>query len=591
MAEYEQLIKRVAEAFADNKKLKITAADIENLSTAQIDGIYEAIKKQNLDYIDKARKDGLIDDEGADYLVNIYAEARENRRTLYKNITDTLLQKYRPEKMRRLEELGEEPAPEEINAIDLDNGVVEQNLDQSSPHTSKYKEYRPQHITPFTDMRLTFYDFRDNPVYVIMPGIKDVRRAIDKIKLPVIEKKSGKVVCFGGKYYQQYQKELASLRRQYADNENLFQQKAAVLKKPHQRLSDVERFTITRKYYMDTEETLDIFATDKRYGIRKSEIKDAFNANISDGSKYNQKNYRDKKMYLHLDGENGSFVVESQIKITKLYEGDIDTHHIYAGDDAEEPFNDNEMLITTENTRSKGLRFWEEGLTHFLNKGDRLLAKMNIFHKKMAIQKRNKEAIRAYNLQVIDKAFRLQNAKLANGKDYDAACLNPATGKVERIFSGVADFISRNFIYRPFKAYDKEKAFNVTSEELNAMGLLISAPHMKSFTERYSRFIIPKYRGAITGHEAEKFGLADNQEILNELFKERAFNEKALDETSPSRDEIKMLENFDKKRILNKKNRLTYKKLDKIRKNYHNSNKGAEQVVTRVAVQSKISIR
>lgn len=592
MAGYKELIKKVDEAFAENKKLKFIASDIENLSSEQIEGIYEAIKQHNLAYIEKARKDGLIDSEGADYLVNIYANARENRRTLYKNITDTLLQKYRPEKLRRLEELGEEPAPEEINAIDLDTGVVEQNLDQSSPHSSKYKEYRPQHITPFTDMRLTFYDFRDNPVYVIMPGIKDVRRAIDKIKIPVADKQNGNVVGFGGKYYQQYEKELNTLRRKYADNEEMFLKKAVLVKKPHERLSDVERFTITRKYYMDTEEILDIFSSDLRYGIRKDEIKDAFNANRDDGSKYNQKNYRDKKMYLHLKGEHGAFVVEGQVKITKLYEGDIHTHGIYAGDDADEPFNDNCSLISAENTKGKGLRFWEEGLTRFLNKGDRLIAKMNIFHKKMAIQKLNKEAIRAYNLQVIDKAFRLQDAKLANGKDYDAACLNPKSGKVERIFSGVAEFITKNFIYRPFKAYDMEKAFNVTTEELCAQGLLISAQHMKSFTERYSRFIMPKYRGKISGHEAARFNLPENQEILSDLFKERAYNEQRIDETSPSRDELEVLSNFDKKKLLrDKKNKLIYKKLDKKRKNYHNNRKDAAGKSAAQALRPNISTR
>lgn len=549
MVSFENLIKRIDTAFAQNTKLKISASDIENLSVKEIDAVYEAIKMHSLSCIEKAHQSGLLDDESAAYLSNIYSNARENRQELYKNITDTLLTEYRQDKLRRLEQLGEEPAPEEINSIDLDTGKIEKNTSVSENSLApKYKEYRPCHITPFTDMRLTFYDLRDNPVYVIMPGIKDVRRAIDKIKLPVLEKDSGQIISHGGKYYQLYEKEMAALRAQ-CSNEQEFQRRAAKVTKPHEYLKDVERFTIARKYYMDTEETLDLFCSDPRYGVDRNEVKDSFNGNSNNGN-YNSKNYRDKKMYMHIAGHGNPIVVESQIKITKLYDGDFDTHHIYAGESETDKIGNNEIFITRQNTKGKGLRYWEESLHNFSSLGDRLVAKKNIYHKKLAIQKRNKEAIRAYNLQVIDKAFRLEDAKLANGRDYDLSYKNPKSGKMEHAFRVAADFITNNFIYRPFKAYDNENAFSVTDEELKAAGLLINAKQIKEFTERYSKFIIPKYYGRISGHEVESFHLPEQQEYIKTLFKKYGYNERRIDETFPDNDELDVLRNFNKKAIL-----------------------------------------
>lgn len=532
MAEYEKLINKIKITLEAGKEINVTARDIEHFTPAQIDNINNVIDEYSLNYIQESLQKGVIDEGSADVLSGIFEDSMETHRVLYKNITDTLLKEYRPYKLKKLEELGEEPAPEEINAINLDTGEVELNdiSDLYPNHASKFKEYRPKHITPFTDMRLTFFDLRDNPIYVILPRLKNVRRAIDKIKRPVYDKKSGKLVSPGGKYFQEYQKEVKELRLKCGEDKAAFKAGFAKIKRPTERLMDVSRLTITRKYYMDTEETLELFSKDDKYGVNSAESKDAFRANKSvkknskKDEKYNEKNYRDKKIYLHLEAKGRHFVVEVQVKITKLYEGDIDTHAIYAGTKAVEQVNANNILISKQNTDEKGLRYWEERLNTFTNQGDRAIANMNIFRRKQAIQRRNKEVIRAYNLIVIDKAFRLEDAKLANGKELNMISYNHKTGEGEHVYSDVAKFITQNYLYRPFKAYDMSQAFSVSDEELNSLGLLINKEQVKEFTDRYSHFIIPKYIGIIQGDE--KFPI--NQQKIEALFKKDAYNESGV---------------------------------------------------------------
>lgn len=581
MANYEELSAKVRKALAEDEELKITAADIEHLSAEQIDNIQNIINEFSLGYIEDARRNKQIDDEAADYLSGIYGDAMETYRVLYRNITTSLLQEYRPDKIRRLQELDEELAPDEINAIDLDTGVVEENTMVGGPHNnmSRYKEYQTKHITPFTNMRLTFYDFRDNPVYVILPGLKNVRRAIEKIKMPVYDSQ-GKLVSAGGKYYTRYSEDTAKIRLRYAEElsrkygsdtpayndamrelEPQIRHEINMVPKPYQHLKDVVRMTITRKYYTDTVETLDMFVNTPQYNVSVSEIKDSFHGNTSDSSKYGTKNYREKRAYLNMETKGKPFQVETQIKITKLYEGDIHTHLIYAGKEDAESRDSNQLLVTSRNTGRKGLRFWEENIERFEGTADRLIAKMNIFKHQLAIQKINKDAIRAYNLQVLDKAFRIEDAKLANGKTFDAVAYSPQTRRDEQIFNSVADFISKNFIYRPFKAYDMEQAFNVSDDELKSLGLLVRAEQIQGFAGRYSSFIMEKYNGRITGHEAR---------FLEENSYDSEFPRKNLeDENFPDGDEIEALRELDGYSEYDGEED-SYKRLDNKRRNYHN---------------------
>ncbi len=578
MMEYEALMAEVKKALAEDKDIKIKAADIDHLSPEQIDNIQNIFNEFSLKYIEQARQNKQIDDEAAEYLSGIYGDAMETYRVLYRNITASLLNEYRPDKIRRLKELGEELAPDEINAIDLDTGIVEENVAVDGLHNnmSKYKEYQTKHITPFTNMRLTFYDFRDNPVYVILPGLKNVRRAIDKIKMPVYDEQ-GKLISAGGKYYMHYREDVSKIRLKYikelsskygADTiayrkalrklEPQIRREISMLPKPHQHLKDVVRMTITRKYYTDTTETLDMFINAPQYNVSVSEIKDSFHDNSNDFSKYGTKNYREKRAYLNMENNGNLFQVETQIKITKLYEGDIHTHLIYAGEENAESRDNSLLLITSKNTGQKGLRFWEENIGRFKGTADRLIAKMNIFKHQLAIQKINKDSIRAYNLQVLDKAFRIEDAKLANGRPFDAEVYSPQRRANEQIFSSVAEFISRNFIYRPFKAYDMEQAFNVKDDELKSLGLLVRSEQIQDFADRYSSFIIEKYNGRISGHETS---------YISDSYYDADYPEQVLkDESFPDSDELEVLEALEGEG----QSEYIYKRLDNKRRNYHN---------------------
>lgn len=577
MPDYEKFMAEVKSALAEDRDLKITAADIEHFSPQQIMDIRKVIDDYSIAYVNKALRQKLITKEAADYLKGIFGNSMETTRSIYKNVSETLLRNFRPHKLKRLAELGEEPSPDEINAIDLETGKVEENTGiDGHDNMKRYKEYRVKHITPFTNMRLTFYDFRDNPVYVIMPGLKNVRRAIDKIKMPVVDKKTGKVISHGGKYYNQYQAEVQKLRTACGTDNALFKRKLKKIQLPHERLNDVVRLTITRKYYMDTEETLSIFSQDPKYGVIEAETKDAFNANSSNSKDYNEKNYRDKKMFLHMSVKGHPFVVECQIKITKLFEGDIKTHGIYAGKSNPPLSEAGDILISAKHTGDYGLRFWEKNLKKYKGTGDRLIARKNVFKYKMAIQKINKESIRAYNLQVLDKAFRLEDFKQANGKNFDAEAKSVYTGKDQKIFKSVADFITKNFIYRPFKAYDMSNAFNVTDEELKSLGLLINADQMQDFAERYSSFIVPKYNGRIEGNEAQYFSEGDNRFLTQVHFYQDGYNERELDDVIADKDEIEALKERGFK-YEDPRTEYIYKRLDNKRRNYHNKRQQSQK--------------
>ena len=335
------------------------------------------------------------------------------------------------------------------------------------------------------------------------------------------------------------------------------------LAKPYQRLKDIFRFTICRKYYQDTEETLQLFANDSHYAVEKKEIKDTFHGNQNVSSAYETKNYREKRVYLNIDGVK----IEVQIKISKLYEGDIITHDIYAGEENEESRNDNILLISRQNTQNKGMRFWEENKGRYLTYGDKKIVQMKLLEKQMEAQKVNKQKIREANLQVLDKAFRLEDAKRANGKGFDAICINPISKKEQKVYKSVGKFIQDNFMYRPFKAFDMKQKFNVTDKELKSLGLVITSEQLNDLFTRYAAFILPKYNGRIDGNEAAYFSKAKNQEKISAIFAENASNEQALPPVEADADEQEMLQELEHKPLdAQKYNKILAKK----QRYYHN---------------------
>lgn len=585
MATYKELISRINNAFETGKKLKITAHDIESLNIDEINKLQQTITKQNIKYISSCQKKGMIDKAAADYLKKIYKNAQKITQDLIQKTSYSLMSEYRPEKVKMLEEKGEEIVPELIYAIDTSTGKIEQNTqDAKFENMPKYKEYQMKHVTPFTSMLLVYYDFRDNPVQEIFPGIKDVRRAIDKIKSPVYDAE-GKCISQGGKYFSQYQKEQQKIRLQYENAvskkyakgteeykqellslEAEIKQKIAELDKPYQRLKDIVRLTITRKYYQDTVETQNLFRKDAQYGVNDKETKDSFHGNVKKSSAYETKNYRDKKVYLNLDG----IKIELQIKITKLYSGDVITSKIYAGEEDNESRNDDILLLSQQNTKNKGLRFWEENKGRYLGQGDKKIVDMKILEKQLEAQKVNKQKIREANLQVLDKAFRLEDAKRAIGKDFDAVSIHPVSKKEKKIHKIVAKFIDDNFMYRPFKAFDMQQKFNVSDEELKSLGLVITKAQLDDLFERYAEVILPKYNGRIDGTEAKYFSQPELQEDIRKKFAQDAYNEQNFSEVKASKEEQEVLQELETSSLDKEKyNKILAQK----KRYYHNKSK------------------
>ncbi len=597
MATYTELITKIDDAFQTGKKLKITAREIEYLTTDEINSLQQRINNHNFQCINQAAKKGMIDDDAAAYLRNIYSNAEQITQDLVQKISYSLMSEYRQEKVKKLEEMGEEIVPEQINAIDTSTGEIEQNSPSGNyGDMPKYKEYQMRHVTPFTSMRLTYYDYRDNPVYEILPGLKDVRRAIDKIKQPVLNAQ-GKCISQGGKYYNQYQKDQQKIRKkyeqkilaQYAKDSPSYEQavvaaepqiekEIAALPKPHQRLKDIVRLTITRKYYQDTVETLNLFRNDPQYGVQDCETKDSFHGNTNKSSEYETKNYRDKKVYLNMNG----IKIELQIKITKLHGGDVITSKIYAGEEDKESRNDNILLISHQNTADKGMRFWEENKARYLTDGDRKLVDMKILEKQFAAQKVNKQNIREYNLQVLDKAFRLEDAKRANGKDFDAISRHPISQKGQKIYKIIAKFIEDNFMYRPFKAFDMQKKFNVSDSELKSLGLVTTKEQLEDIFNRYAEFILPKYNGRIEGDELPYFSLPENQATVSAVFAKHAYNEQPRPEILPDAEEQEMLQELEEAPL--SLNAQKYNKiLAKKERYYHNKEQQSRCLISRMS--------
>lgn len=560
MMDFDALLQKVNDGLDQGDDLKISAADIEHMSQEQISAIQEVIDRYNRSYIEKALKDKVINKETAEYLHGIYDDSMKTYKMLYSSITNTILDRYgnKADKSRRKAKktglsalLGrkiqdEEFGPQAINAINLETGEVELNPAYDASD-KKYKEYHPRHVTPFTSMRLVFYDYRGNPLYVIMPGLKNVKRAIDKVRLPAYDNQGQPLPdSHGGKYFENYVRDVnrtyTRLAREGKSEKEIFAELKKV-EKPHERLRDVLRLTILRKYLSDIRETEEILLENRDLHINAKESRDGYKReNIND------KNYRDMKVYPHLDIDGRKAAAEIQIKIIKFYEGDIRTHDIYAGTQSE--INPNDLSVTYQKTSERGLRYWLENLKNFTTEADRRIAHLNIFARKQAIQKCNKDVIREYNLIAIDKAFRIETAQLASGEGYDAACANPLNNRAENICLTSADFLMENLAYRAFKAYDMQNAFSVDDAELKNLGLLITSDQLKDFTNRYSRFIIPNYSSIFNGEAIrENLSPSMREKLDKEFLFHGWFNYGGgiKDTNRPDKDEIEVLEAMERR--------------------------------------------
>lgn len=393
----------------EKQKKQITARDIKDLSSEQIDKIQACIDADNLKIIAQAYANKKITLEEKEYLDNYYKNGMESYRKVYQALYNIF------------------KIPEKIVCINPDTGETEkQSKTYFDKKTKKKKRkeievsYDFKDITPFTCMRMEYRDREGNPLYIILPVMKNPDRAIKKL----------------AKYRQEYDDSVANARNEYARSGDIEKYHAVLskIKNPCSRLNDVLRFTVTCDNFSGVEHIVRLFGKNDNMNINPEETRSLFKENdMSNLDDYlsNSKSYFDVKMFLHLLDENGiKLNAEAQIKIHTLYLADLKTHKIYE-----------EQRIVEENLKINRTQMSEEEIRQ-------AEAKIKIF--KMTTQKINKEAIHEYNVQVLNKIRWIENGYKALRIPPD---LPDGTYKICR------QMIQKDYMVRPFKAFDIDKEF------------------------------------------------------------------------------------------------------------------------------------
>ncbi|MBE6452653.1 MAG: hypothetical protein E7012_04110 [Alphaproteobacteria bacterium] len=335
------------------------------------DELVEEYKKkdiENIQIIEKSFVNGEINIETRDFLINYYQNSYELYEGLKTNLNELL---------------GAEP--KNVKYINLLEGKV----DEDTP-------YFDEHVGPDTTM-IYEYDI-DAPwrvenkfpgskgekitIQIVMPMMKDVHRAIDKVKI-------------GGKYDMERKKELEKLKYgKYLDD--LDKRK---LRKPIERMKDILRCSILAPRYDDVDSIFkNTFETGKVLkSSRSSKYLDNDAANAEEFYK-NSQNYRDNKNYLMINiPKSGQFYVEIQYKTdVQFYNADILTHLEY------------------EKARAKQELFYKAD-----TEGDKAVLNNAIYIHKLNIQKINAQAYEQCNFNVLHDIKKLEDKHRAKGINPD----------------------------------------------------------------------------------------------------------------------------------------------------------------------------
>lgn len=430
----------------DNKESK---KEFYSLSDYDIRVLQKEIDKKSKIYIDMAKEQGLITEEDVAYLRPYYQDTM----TLYGKFYDIL-----------------------ISALGHPQGCHRNDLEDGEKDNTDYSQ---TYITPNNSMILTYdnlisdSDIEDCKVYLSLPGIKNVIRAVEKIKK-------------GGKYDQAYQQELKKLEQQYSVDSQEYQTKKSQLIPPYKRLKDILRATISVPIYDSIDKIIKKITSEGNFQI--AEAKDKFNSNLSaqDNSFYeNKKNYRDKKICFYKNG----YYFEIQFKVQHLEQADKKSHFYY------------------EKLRQKIDKYGALPM----NSEQKKHLKKEIIWLERDIQKINRKGIDDYNQFILDVALkkdtRIKKEKIRNlrqayaeSKDEEerqrlqreiykqSQSINsaPVTQEAEA-------FIKNNFMVRPYKALNMQDEFSNFP------------PKLQSFAMLNYFLVSQRYRGSITGNILENY--------------------------------------------------------------------------------------
>lgn len=454
-----KIYKELCEEFGDNFleqpeesvfERAITAKDIVKYSSEEIDAIQKEYDKENCREIFQAYVEHRINQEEVLFLLNYYRDGMKAYREVYRGLYEIY------------------GIPEQIACMNQLNGELEMHI-QKIPHVDAKKNriitvrenvvtnYSLKEVTPFTCMRLEYRDNENNPVYVILPVMKKARRAIEKIQDYRVE-------------------QMAEVRKinesfQQHGDVNRLQQELAGVRGHLDRVNDILRLTITRKYYTGVSKTRGTLTRAPNLGVNPAETRSLFYDNDMKNCaqlKKNGKNYYDDKLYLHLSlGGGREFKAEVQIKIDAFYRADLQTHLLYE-----------EQRALEENLKASRKKMSAQEVQR---------AEYRIEVLKKGIQKINKQANHEYNMMVLEKVRWLEDG-------YRALRIPP--DYQDGTYKACHDLIKSCYMVRPHKIFDVEKEFDFRDKDNIAIAARgnydlksiyeISGRYRESISRKYS---------------------------------------------------------------------------------------------------------
>ena len=454
-----KIYKELCEEFGDNFleqpeesvfERAITAKDIVKYSSEEIDAIQKEYDKENCREIFQAYVEHRINQEEVLFLLNYYRDGMKAYREVYRGLYEIY------------------GIPEQIACMNQLNGELEMHI-QKIPHVDAKKNriitvrenvvtnYSLKEVTPFTCMRLEYRDNENNPVYVILPVMKKARRAIEKIQDYRVE-------------------QMAEVRKinesfQQHGDVNRLQQELAGVRGHLDRVNEILRLTITRKYYTGVSKTRSTLTRAPNLGVNPAETRSLFYDNDMKNCvqlKKNGKNYYDDKLYLHLSlGGGREFKAEVQIKIDAFYRADLQTHLLYE-----------EQRALEENLKASRKKMSAQEVQR---------AEYRIEILKKGIQKINKQANHEYNMMVLEKVRWLEDG-------YRALRIPPDYR--DGTYKACHDLIKSCYMVRPHKIFDVEKEFDFRDKDNIAIAARgnydlksiyeISGRYRESISRKYS---------------------------------------------------------------------------------------------------------
>lgn len=454
-----KIYKELCEEFGDNFleqpeksvfERTITAKDIVKYSSEEIDAIQKEYDKENCREIFQAYVEHRINQEEVLFLLNYYRDGMKAYREVYRGLYEIY------------------GIPEQIACMNQLNGELEMHI-QKIPHVDAKKNriitvrenvvtnYSLKEVTPFTCMRLEYRDNENNPVYVILPVMKKARRAIEKIQDYRVE-------------------QMAEVRKinesfQQHGDVNRLQQELSGVRGHLDRVNDILRLTITRKYYTGVSKTRSTLTRAPNLCVNPAETRSLFYDNDMKNCaqlKKNGKNYYDDKLYLHLSlGGGREFKAEVQIKIDAFYRADLQTHLLYE-----------EQRALEENLKASRKKMSAQEVQR---------AEYRIEILKKGIQKINKQANHEYNMMVLEKVRWLEDG-------YRALRIPPDYR--DGTYKACHDLIKSCYMVRPHKIFDVEKEFDFRDKDNIAIAARgnydlksiyeISGRYRESISRKYS---------------------------------------------------------------------------------------------------------